>query len=69
MVDVYLGCKVRTHPESTFILHGQQVTIIRNQVQNVLIDVDERAQNALLPQPLFTQHAPSRHKEDVEISR
>lgn len=69
MVDMYLGCKGRTHPEGTFILHGEQVTIIGNQVQNVLINVSERAQHALLPQPLFTQDAPPGHKQDVEISR
>lgn len=68
MVDTYLGCISWTHPKSTFIFHGQQVPIVGNQVQDVLVDVDERAQHAQLLQPLLTQHAPPRHKQYVEVS-
>lgn len=57
-----------THPKSAFILHGKQVTIERNQVQDILIDVDKGAQHSLLLQPLFTQHAPPGHEQDVEVS-
>lgn len=67
-IDVYLACTCGTHPEGTFILHGQQVTIIGNQVQDILINVDERAQHALLLQSLFTQHTPPRHKQNVEVA-
>lgn len=69
MAELYIVRKGGTHPEGTFILHGEQVTIIGNQVQNILINVDERAEHTLLPQPLFTQDAPPRHKQNVEISR
>lgn len=63
---MYLGC---THPESTFILHGEQVAIIGDQVQDVLVDVGERGQHTLLLQPLLTQQAPPRHEQNVEVSR
>lgn len=57
------------HPEGALGLHGQEVSIIRYQVQNVLVDVGEGVENPFLLQPLLTQQTPARHEQDVEISR
>lgn len=60
--------KMSSHPKGALRLHGQKVSVIRNQVQNVLIDVSEGVENAFLLQPLLTQETPARNKQDVEIS-
>lgn len=64
----FLEDEVSAHLEGTFGLHGEQVSIEGDQVQAVLLPVDEGAQHTLLLQPLLTQEASARHKQDVEIS-
>lgn len=57
-----------TNPKCALRLHGQQVPIIRDEIQDVLVHIDQRTQHTLLLQPLLTQKAPPRHKQDMEVT-
>lgn len=57
-----------SYPESAFRLHGQEVSVVGDKVQDVLVYVGERVEDALLLQPLFTQQTAPRNEQYVELT-